>query len=81
LGLSSERGEATEEGEVGSSLFPRPLHGEGEGTGSVLVFEYGNRIDLDQGVERNSSLDTFQIPVDSAEETSGGDMMVIARES
>jgi hypothetical protein len=24
---------------------------------------------------------TFQIPVDSAEETSGGDMMVIARES
>jgi hypothetical protein len=24
---------------------------------------------------------TFQIPVDSAEETSGGEMMVIARES
>jgi hypothetical protein len=28
-----------------------------------------------------TEMGTFQIPVDSAEETSGGDMMVIARES
>ena len=45
LCLSSERGEATEEGGVGASLFRRPLRSAGDR--SVLVFEYGNRIDLD----------------------------------
>jgi hypothetical protein len=48
LCLSPERGEATEKGGVCDSLFRRPLCGEG--ARSVLVFEYGNRLDLDQGV-------------------------------
>jgi len=45
---------------------------------AAKINQIQGRIDLPFLIE---NIGTFQIPVDSAEETSGGDMMVIARES